>query len=81
MILFEDGFYFLILKSFAHSTLEAIGFLPSYMSQFEGKSLDLLVIKSIMEEDHSHDPGMKCKKIAVNKYFVILFFKGTGSLL
>lgn len=63
------------------SKLEAAGFLHSYMSQFEGKCVYFFVIKNIMEEDHFHDLRMKCERIAVIKYFAILFFKDTGRLL
>lgn len=71
----------MILKSFVPSTLEAIGFLCSYMSQFESKCVDLFIMKSIMQKDNFHDPGMKHERVAVNKYFAILFFKDIGSLL
>lgn len=66
----------MVLKSFVPSRLEAVGFLRSYMLRFEGKYVDLFIIKSIMEEDNFHDPGF-----AVNKHFAILFFKDIGSIL
>lgn len=34
-----------------------------------------------MEEDNFNDPGMKYKRVAVNKYFPVLCYKDTGSLL
>lgn len=67
----------MILKNFVPSTLEAVGFLCSYMSQFECKYVDLCVIKSKIEEDNFHHPGV----IVVNRYFGILFFKDTASFL
>lgn len=79
MILFEDLFYFTILKSSVPPALETAGFLRSYMSQLEGKCVDLLIIMRIMEEDHFHDPVMKCEKIVVMEYFAMLFFKDIKS--
>lgn len=35
----------------------------------------LFITKSIMEEDHFRDPGMKHKKDVVNKYFSVLCYK------
>lgn len=35
----------------------------------------LFIIKSIMEEDNFHDPGIKHKRDVVNKYFSVLCYK------
>lgn len=40
----------------------------------------LLTFKNIMEEDNFHDPGIKHKRVVVNKYFHDLCYKDTGSL-
>lgn len=79
MILFEDVFYFTILKTSVPPALEMAGFLCSYMSQLDGIHVDLLIIERIMEEDHFHDPGMKCEKFAVMEYFAMLFLKDIKS--
>lgn len=79
VILFEDGFNFMISKNFVSSALKAVGFLHSYTCHLEGKHADLLIIKSIMEEDNFHDLGMKSEKIVAMQNFVNLFFKDTGS--
>lgn len=71
----------MIVNNFVPSALEAVAFLHSYTSQLEGKCADLFLIKSIMEEDHFHDPGMIHERIAVNRYFSILFVKDRRSLL
>lgn len=69
----------MISKNSVSSALKAAGFLHSYMCHLEGKHVDLLIIKSIMEEDNFHDSGIKCENIVAIKNFVILFFKDTGS--